>query len=124
MLLEKLFQIIDRSVIGSAIEKRFEIISQTDPERIYIEQVRSFLGLNAWLATLLCEMAVKDRLFKKRYAIECPKCRRVIKSVKHKSELPSIVTCDTCQLLEKEKCEYLKDEILLIPFYQLNAGIK
>ena len=60
MLLQKFLNLIDATPIGRVVAKREELIEQLDPERIYIENVRSFFGISYSLARLLCEMAVES----------------------------------------------------------------
>ena len=60
MLLQKFLNLIDATPIGRVVANREELIEQLDPERIYIENVRSFFGISYSLARLLCEMAVES----------------------------------------------------------------
>lgn len=123
MSLMKFFQIIDNSFIGSFIDKRLEVISATDPERIYVENIRSFYNIPTSVAKLFCEMATRENLFKKSYAIECPNdsCQRVISTVDLKSKVPNRIVCDNCLLLEKDKYEFEKKDFKVIEFYKLNT---
>ncbi|MDC8104711.1 hypothetical protein MTQ00_09180 [Chryseobacterium sp. B21-037] len=120
MWLKKFFQIIDKTPIGKFVDKKIELIESTDPDRIYVENIRSFFNLTTPIAKILCEMAVKDKLFKKKVGIECPSCGRIINTYNSTSEIPQKIKCDTCELLEKE--DYLFPEVSVnkITFYQLN----
>ena len=120
MWLKKFFQIIDKTPIGRFVDKKVELIESTDPDRIYVENIRSFFNLTTPIAKVLCEMAVRDKLFKKKVGFECPNCGRIINSYNSNSEIPKKIKCDTCELLEKE--DYLFNEINVnkITFYQLN----
>ena len=120
MWLKKFFQIIDRTPIGRYVDKKLELIESTDPERIYVENIRSFFNLTTPIARILCEMAVKDKLFRKKIAVECPNCGRLINSYETEADIPQNIPCETCELLEKEEYYFKKESIQTITFYQLN----
>lgn len=123
MWLEKFFQIIDNSFIGRFIDKRLDIISSTNPDRIYVENIRSFYNLNTPVAKTFCEMAVKENLFKKRIGVECPTCGKLINHYSFENEIPDTIICDTCLMLENDKHEFKKSEMSKIEFYQLNKAL-
>lgn len=123
MWLEKFFQIIDNSFIGRFIDKRLDVISATNPDRIYVENIRSFYNLNTPTAKTLCEMAVKENLFKRRIGVECPHCGKLITHYNSENDIPEKIVCDNCLMLENEKHEFKKSEISKIEFYQLNKAV-
>lgn len=125
MLLMKFFQIIDNSFIGRFVDKRLDLIASTDPERIYVENIRSFYSLTTPLARTFCNMAVKEHLFNKHFGVECPNesCQRIITSYTSKDELPEIIECEHCLLLEKDKYQFRKNEYNVIEFYKLNKKV-
>jgi len=125
MLLMKFFQIIDNSFIGRFVDKRLNLIASTDPERIYVENIRSFYNLTTPLAKTFCNMAVKEHLFNKHFGVECPNesCQRIITSYTSKDELPEIIECEHCLLLEKDKYQFGKSEYNVIEFYKLNKKV-
>jgi len=123
MWLEKFFQIIDKSFIGRFIDKRLDVICATNPDRIYVENIRSFYNLNTSTAKTLCEMAVKENLFKKRIGVECPDCGKLITHYNSEKEIPEKIVCDNCLMLENDKHEFKKSEISKIEFYQLNKAV-
>lgn len=122
MWLEKFFQIIDKSFVGRFVDKRVAIVGLTDPDRIYVENIRSFYGLTTPIAKIICDMAVKENLFKKRIGLECPICGRLIEHYQNQNEIPNSVNCETCELLENEKHDFLKSELKETVFYQLNKS--
>ncbi|HCT29455.1 MAG TPA: hypothetical protein DIW31_01685 [Bacteroidales bacterium] len=119
------FHKIDKSFIGRFIDKRLKIIASTDPERIYVENVRSFYGVKTSVAKIFCEMATKDNLFRKNFAVNCPNdsCQRVIVTFNSKHDIPESIICEHCQLLEKDKFEFRKDELKVVEFYKLNTAV-
>lgn len=120
MWLKKFFQIIDKTPIGKFVDKKIELIESTDPDRIYVENIRSFFNLSTPIAKLLCEMAVKDKLFKKKVGVECPNCGRLIHSYNSNKEIPTRIKCDTCELLEKENYVFSEEKIRKVTFYKLS----
>src|SRR6476620_3245869 len=80
MLLEKFSDIIDHSSIGVAVAKRRELIENTDPRRIYVENIRSFFGIPRATARYLCEIAVRQGVFEKRVGYLCGNddCKRLL----------------------------------------------
>lgn len=119
MSFKKFFQIIDESFIGRFVGKRLDIVNATDPKRIYVENIRSFFSINYGLAKYLCEMAVKQGIFSKYFAVECPQCNVIIKSFDDKNFIPNEIICEHCQLLEKEKYKFTNKEFLVENVYKL-----
>jgi hypothetical protein len=105
------------------IQKRKKLLENTDPNRIYVENVRSFFNLPYKAAKFFCEMAVKENYFRKKIGLECPNhnCKRIIKSINIDQEIEDHIRCSTCELNEEEKFVFNKEEINKIIFYQLNG---
>lgn len=121
MSLMKFFEIIDSSFIGRYISNRKEILEATDPERIYVENIRSFFNLPYWFAELLCELAVRGGVYTKHYGIFCKneECERLIKSVADIAEIPKKAKCITCELLERNCFEHEYSDKDIVIFYKL-----
>jgi hypothetical protein len=120
MLLQKFLNLIDETPIGRAVSRKEELIDQLDPERIYVENVRSFFGVPFGIAQLLCEMAVRERLFLRRYGVMCPYCDRIIVSVKSEKDIPDRLLCEVCERNERDRYEYSRSECALATYYKLN----
>ena len=95
-----------------------KIMSDTDPSRIYVENVRSFLSVTTSLAKLLCEMAVRENYFEKEIGYICPNCSRIICSS------TSIATndkasCLVCQNNEESSFEFNVSDLKKIEYYKL-----
>lgn len=103
------------------LKHKAEIIENTDPNRIFVENVRSFFNVPTSVARVFCEMAVKEKYFRKKIAIRCPNdcCGRIIKSV-DKIDENEIVTCFVCEQNEEEQSTFNMKEVKLDIFYQLN----
>lgn len=123
MLLLKFFQTIDNSFIGKFVERKMNIIENTNPNRIYLENIRSFYGITTPIARALCDMAVKENLFIKMHGIECPSCSRIIDSAQFETSFPETIICHDCEMLERDRFEFQKSECNQISFYKLNSDV-
>ncbi len=103
------------------IQRRAELIEQTDPDRIYVENIRSFFKIPYRMARFFCEMAVKERFFRKKVGVFCTNddCGRLIHSYNKRSEIDDEIICDLCADLERDKFVFEKEEIHITEFYQL-----
>jgi len=121
MSLEKFFNIIDNSFVGKIITNKQEIIEKTDPDRIYTENIRSFFNIPFVVAKGLCELAVKEKLFKKKYGYLCPNedCDRIVKSFDSLADKNEVLTCYQCELKQKDKYEFQIKEMNSVVYYQL-----
>jgi len=121
MSFAKFFQIIDKSFIGKWVDKKLNIVEHTNPDRIYIENIRQFYNIPYPFARFLCDLAVREGVFTKHFGIICPNenCGRIIKSIDNLNELPNEITCTTCEMLEESKFTFVKKEIKTIVYYKL-----
>ncbi|RZK33295.1 MAG: hypothetical protein EOO61_15560 [Hymenobacter sp.] len=117
----RFLEIIDRSFIGRFVQSRLNILEHTDPNRIYVENIRSFYGLPTFMAKFLCEMAVKEGLFAKRVGVECPNEGRLIMTADSVDKLPRVINCSNCEALENDRHEFALSECHLVEFYKLNV---
>ena len=65
-------------------------LARLDPRKIYLENVRSILGISSKKAQSICEAAVRQGIFEKWVEIRCPD-GSVPASAKKESDLPSVV---------------------------------
>jgi hypothetical protein len=121
MLFEKFLNLIDRTPVGTTINKRIDIIEKTDPDRIYVENIRSFYNLPYFAAKALCEIATKEHIFKKKFGLICPNndCRRIIHSYELNEKPDNTITCTQCLLDEHENSTFDTSTLEIIEFYQL-----
>lgn len=121
MLLEKFSEIIDRSPIGAAVSRRKELIEQTDPRRIYPENIRSFLHIPLPLAKLLCDAAVFEGVFVKRIAYCCPNddCGRIIETSAPGDQTDPQLICDVCEALERNRWSFPRSACRKMEYYAL-----
>jgi hypothetical protein len=96
-------------------------IDKLNPNKIYVENVRAFFKVPTFVARLMCEMAVVDKVFVKKIGLECPNsdCRRIIASYLNESDIPKFIICTICEDNDKERYEYQTSELNKLEFYQL-----
>lgn len=117
----KFLEIIDQSFIGKFVQSKLDVLEHTDPNRIYVERIRSFYSLPFPIAKLLCEMAVKQKLFTKHIGIECPNDGRLILTRGINEALPQEIECTNCEALEEEQYRFKLSECHTVEFYKLNV---
>jgi hypothetical protein len=118
-LLERLLDIISNYIPLNPLSGIEDKLSQLDPDKIYVENVRSLLNVSYEKALEICELAVRQGFFKRGVEIKCPN-GKVAAVVENGIELPSKVRC-----LEEEDGFYEEVELPTsglekIPFYKLN----
>ena len=102
------------------LQKYLNTIKEINPQKIYVENVRSLFKVPRTVAKLMCEMAVVDKLFIKKIGILCPNCKSIIGVYDKSQEIPSEITCSICELDEHESFHFHSSELEKIEFYQLN----
>ena len=123
MLLEKFSSIIDRSRVGVTVEKKRELIEKTDPDRIYVENIRSFFGLSTKLAKFFLDFGVRQGLLEKRTALICPNrdCHRMMADF-DATEEPSQITCDVCEAKGEENTTFDSKRCKHMEFYRVKSA--
>jgi hypothetical protein len=90
--LEKFLSTISRTFPGGPLAGREEALARLDPEKIYLENVRSVLGVSSSQAFRICEAAVRRGVFQRMTEVLCPD-GAVAASASMESELPERVHC-------------------------------
>lgn len=98
--------------------KKSEIIQDTDPSKIYVENIRRYFDTNTNEAKRLCDIAVKEGLLKKFYGIECKTCNRIIERFDSKNDIPTNIECIICMHEGREVFSFSREEIEVVEFYQ------
>jgi hypothetical protein len=121
MLSEKFWKTIDASAIGKFVSNKQKIIAFTDPQRIYIENIRSFFHLPFFVAQGLCELAVREKYFNKKVGVVCANsdCERIIKSFNDKDVIEGEIICENCEAKEEENYTFESNKLKKVTFYQL-----
>jgi hypothetical protein len=73
-------------------EEQGRVLAQLNPSKIYVENVRSILGVSHAEALQILETAVRQGVFEKYVEVMCPD-GTVATSARSDSELPSSVHC-------------------------------
>lgn len=102
-------------------KSKAEIIENTDPDRIYVENIRRFFNLPYGVAKKLCDMAVRQNFFYKKYGVYCKNddCKRIISVYDNIKDIPERIECFICQSNEKDRYLFDKNELEIVEFYQL-----
>ena len=118
-LFEQFWKKITDLVPGSVLSGKEEALAKLNPERFYLENVRSVLGVSERTAQRLCDTAVRQGFFQTGIQVLCPD-RSVAGSARTEAELPTSVRCwleDGEDLIE---VEMPTAELLKLRFYRLN----
>lgn len=120
MSFERFFTTIDNSPIGKLVARKKELVAQTDPERIFVENVRSFFNWPYSMAKLACDLAVREKVFLHRTAYLCKNedCKRILVVTAAESE--DIVTCEICEALERNQFQFHLKELEPLDLYSLS----
>jgi len=121
MWLERFFELIDKSPIGNFVKKRRELLENTDPNRIYVENIRAFFNIPTRLARWLCNLAVNEGSFEHYYVVICPneECERVIVEVAENEKVPTQIACEVCEGLGRDPYEFPGSGCMVMDAYRL-----
>lgn len=119
-LLKKLFQIISNVIPAPALsEKEALELARLNPEKFYIENVRSILGVSYSSAKHICETAVRQGVFERRIEVRCPD-GSVAASAESEAGLPQTVRCVHQEDQHFEEEELPVRDLEKVTFYRLN----
>jgi hypothetical protein len=92
-LLKKLFQTISGVLPAFSLsDKEAKELARLNPDKFYVENVRSILGISHASAVRICETAVRQGLFDRRIEVVCPD-GAVAASADIEANLPETVRC-------------------------------
>ena len=116
--------IVNKIKKGLVAEKERKLL-EIDPDRFYVENIRSFYNLTTPVARFLCELAVKHKLFNKKFGLICPneECGCIIKSYAPGEPIDDLLTCETCEILGREPYQFSSDSLKRMPYYQLRTKV-
>ena len=120
MSLQRFLSLIDKTPIGAFVDRQQELLEQTDPDRIYVENIRAFFGIPFNVARALCDLAVREHIFVRKIGLSCPTDHRILLVVDSESEIPAKVRCEVCEANERDQYEYNGAELERVVFYKLN----
>jgi hypothetical protein len=119
LLSEKFFDAISR-FLPVPSKKLQETISNFNPDRIYLENVRSALGISTNQARRICETAVRQGLFRQGVEVLCPD-GSVAASAADESHLPQTVHCWVEESGHVQELNMNTSELKKAVFYSLNG---
>jgi hypothetical protein len=96
-------------------------LSELDPQKIYIENVRSLLGVSYDRAHKICEAAVRQGFFTRGIEVLCPN-GDVAVAVEGDAPLPATVLCWEQADDGPEQIERPTSGLRKLPYYKLNEG--
>src|SRR5690242_18041624 len=92
-LLKRLFQIISNSVPAPALsESEAELLTRLNPDKFYVENVRSILNTSYSNALRILETGVRQGVFLKGIEVRCPDGAVAVTAEKE-TDLPKQVRC-------------------------------
>lgn len=119
---ERFLNAIDSTWIGDVIRRKLEDVKRTDPDHIYIENIRSFFGFGHATARFFCELAVREGVFLKRIGYLCPRDRNVIRYVSDDETPPDVLHCRGCELEGREDADFPEEDLETIEVYGIAPG--
>ena len=122
MWYEKFLTVIDSSWIGKAADRRLELIERTDPENIYVENIRSFFNMPFRAAKFFCELAVREGVFSKRIGYLCPKDKNIAQYIETGEAVPEAIVCHICEAEGEESFAFDPAHLQTIEVYSLTAA--
>lgn len=119
LLLTRFLNTINKIVPGDPLSGRAAAIAKLDPEKIYVENVRSALGVSAGRAKQICETAVRRGIFERFVEVVCPD-GTVAASAQTESLLPERVHCWEEHDGQVEEVELATTTLARITFYRFH----
>lgn len=119
MWLTKFLDIISRILPYNPTSGIEDALARLNPDKIYIENVRSVLGVSHRKALSICESAVRQGFFRRGVEVLCPD-GAVAASADVEANLPSTVNCWIQEDGHYEEAEFPTNTLRRVTFYQLN----
>jgi len=120
-LFRKFLHSISEVVGANPLAGREAVLAQLNPDKIYVENVRSLLGISHRRAVQVCETAVRQGIFARGVEVLCPDLV-VAASAPSESQLPPIVSCWIERDGEFEQQEFETATLPTLVFYRLLDG--
>jgi len=119
MWLTKFLNIIGSFLPPDPLAGKEEALARLNPEKIYIENVRSVLGVSQREALDICESAVRQGLFKRGVEVLCPDGAAAA-SADVETNLPATVNCWTQEDGHYEEVVLPTAQLQKVKYYRLN----
>lgn len=119
MFLERFLGLISSPPVERFVDRKRKIIEGTDPQRIYVENVRAFFGFPTRVARLLLDAAVREGSLERRVGVLCPEDRHIVESFATENDVPESVHCMSCEAEGRDVSDHPKGELGRQTFYRL-----
>jgi hypothetical protein len=120
MSFEKFFSSISDLFLGPPDAALDEAIDKLDPDKIYVENIRSLLGVSTYSARAICETAVRQGVFQKHVEVVCPD-GSIAASAISEASLPPTVRCWQIDGIDSSEVEMDTKTLNKQIFYALNG---
>lgn len=117
MWLKRFLNIISDEVKPKPVPNLLENLAKLDPNRFYVENVRSILGVSYEEAVEVCQTAVEKGIFQEWIEVLCPDGSAAEAAMKIE-ELPDTVVCVDDVDGDYERREYPTVELRKQPFFR------
>jgi len=119
-LLRKFLDIISKFVqVDPLSDKEAALLAKLNPDRIYLENVRTLLNVSPQTARRICETAVRQGLFTRKIGVLCPD-KNIGATAQTEDQLPATVHCTIEREGQFEEEDIPTEQLDKITFYQLN----
>lgn len=120
MFFDRFFSRISDLIGGAAIPANAAAaLAHLNPDKFYVENVRSVLGISTPRARRLCETAVRQGLFEKGVEVRCPD-GAVAVTASTTEALPQVVRCVQETNGHYEEHEFRTANLETMTFYRLH----
>ena len=116
--LMKLSDIVNKFIPDAIPPGNIEALSRLNPDKIYLENVRSVLNVSHRKAKYICDTAVKQGAFESWIEVRWSD-GSVVATAKTEAELPSTVRCWIERDGESEPIDMEPADLPKVPFYRL-----
>ena len=119
MSLDVFLRLIDSPPVRRFVDRKREAVEAIDPQRIYVENVRTFFGFPHSVSRLLLETAVREGALERWVGVLCPYHRHIVKSYPSEDAVPESVFCLACEAEGREQPDHQRRELGRQIFYKL-----
>jgi hypothetical protein len=119
MSLQRFLTKISSLLPGESFSGDLQALGRLNPGKIYLENVRSILGVSSQSAQRICETAVRQGLFSRGVEVVCPD-GAVAASAESEQRLPEIVRCWREANGEYEEVFVSSNKLPRVVFYRLS----
>jgi hypothetical protein len=118
-LFQKLLDIISGFLSVNPLAGKEELLAQLNPNKIYVENIRSLLGVSSKAAQAICETAVRQGLFSRKIEVMCPD-GSVAETADSEDRLSEFVPCRIEEDGQPDEVPTPTASLRKAVFYQLN----